>query len=273
MGVHTGEPQRHEDGYIGEDVHRAARIGSTAHGAQIVLSSATRRLLPAVPVPSLPDVTLRDHRDWPESLDVADVLVTYTCDLRPNDAARRALVDFVRAGGRWLALHATNSTIEPPAPGAPRVFTVPDLLGEVADVLGSRFRGHPPIAPYLVEITAPDHPLVAGIEPFTVRDELYVSDLHGPIEVLLHTRFSGACPSFEGGDTTDDEPRPVLYLRRSGAGEVVYLTLGHCRTLAELHEMGKLDAVADDRGSWVIEEFRTVLGRCVDYVLGAASRA
>ena len=45
MGLHTGEPQRHEDGYIGEDVHRAARIGSTAHGGQVVLSASTRRLV------------------------------------------------------------------------------------------------------------------------------------------------------------------------------------------------------------------------------------
>ena len=30
MGLHTGEPERHEDGYIGIDVHRAARIAAMA---------------------------------------------------------------------------------------------------------------------------------------------------------------------------------------------------------------------------------------------------
>ena len=55
MGIHTGEPQRHEDGYIGEDVHRAARIGSTANGGQIVISEATRRL-----VSDLVDAEIRD---------------------------------------------------------------------------------------------------------------------------------------------------------------------------------------------------------------------
>ncbi|HEV8055744.1 MAG TPA: adenylate/guanylate cyclase domain-containing protein [Nocardioidaceae bacterium] len=45
MGLHTGEPKRHEDGYIGLDVHRAARIAATAHGGQTVLSNATRMLL------------------------------------------------------------------------------------------------------------------------------------------------------------------------------------------------------------------------------------
>ncbi len=45
MGLHTGEPQRHEDGYIGIDVHRAARIAATAHGGQIVMSAATQALV------------------------------------------------------------------------------------------------------------------------------------------------------------------------------------------------------------------------------------
>ena len=44
MGLHSGEPIRHEDGYIGMDVHRAARIAATAHGGQVVLSDATRVL-------------------------------------------------------------------------------------------------------------------------------------------------------------------------------------------------------------------------------------
>jgi predicted ATPase/class 3 adenylate cyclase len=45
IGIHTGEPQRAEEGYVGLDVHRAARICSTAHGGQVVLSERTRSLL------------------------------------------------------------------------------------------------------------------------------------------------------------------------------------------------------------------------------------
>ena len=45
MGLHTGEPTRHEDGYIGMDVHRAARIAASAHGGQVVMSDATRQLV------------------------------------------------------------------------------------------------------------------------------------------------------------------------------------------------------------------------------------
>jgi hypothetical protein len=45
MAPHTGEPIVTPEGYVGLDVHRAARISSTAHGGQIVLSERTRSLL------------------------------------------------------------------------------------------------------------------------------------------------------------------------------------------------------------------------------------
>lgn len=42
IGVHTGEPDLSEEGYLGVDVHVAARICSAAHGGQIVVSRTTR---------------------------------------------------------------------------------------------------------------------------------------------------------------------------------------------------------------------------------------
>jgi predicted ATPase/class 3 adenylate cyclase len=45
IGIHTGEPLHTDDGYVGMDVHRAARIAAAGHGAQILLSQATRDLL------------------------------------------------------------------------------------------------------------------------------------------------------------------------------------------------------------------------------------
>jgi predicted ATPase/class 3 adenylate cyclase len=47
MGLHSGEPARHEHGYVGLDVHRAARIAAAAHGGQVVLSEATWHLAQA----------------------------------------------------------------------------------------------------------------------------------------------------------------------------------------------------------------------------------
>jgi predicted ATPase len=45
MGIHTGEPLVTKDGYVGMDVHRAARIAAAGHGGQMLISHTTRDLL------------------------------------------------------------------------------------------------------------------------------------------------------------------------------------------------------------------------------------
>jgi len=45
IGLHTGEPAIHEEGYVGLDVVRAARICTVGRGGQILLSETTRALL------------------------------------------------------------------------------------------------------------------------------------------------------------------------------------------------------------------------------------
>lgn len=45
MGLHTGEPAIHEEGYVGLDVVRAARICTVGRGGQILLSETTRALI------------------------------------------------------------------------------------------------------------------------------------------------------------------------------------------------------------------------------------
>jgi predicted ATPase/class 3 adenylate cyclase len=45
MGVHTGEPLTTDEGYVGLDVHRAARIAAVGHGGQVLVSAATTALL------------------------------------------------------------------------------------------------------------------------------------------------------------------------------------------------------------------------------------
>jgi predicted ATPase/class 3 adenylate cyclase len=47
MGLHTGEPRLTDEGYIGLDVHKGARIAAVGHGAQVLLSQATRALVDA----------------------------------------------------------------------------------------------------------------------------------------------------------------------------------------------------------------------------------
>jgi predicted ATPase/class 3 adenylate cyclase len=45
MGIHTGTPAIHDGGYVGMDVHRAARISAAAHGGQVVISDVTAKLV------------------------------------------------------------------------------------------------------------------------------------------------------------------------------------------------------------------------------------
>jgi class 3 adenylate cyclase len=58
MGLHTGEPSVGDEGYLGLDVVRAARISAAGHGGQILVSETTRALLGN----TLPEgVTVHDH--------------------------------------------------------------------------------------------------------------------------------------------------------------------------------------------------------------------
>ena len=45
MGIHTGEPTPAEGGYVGIDVHRAARICAAGHGGQVLVSHTTHELV------------------------------------------------------------------------------------------------------------------------------------------------------------------------------------------------------------------------------------
>jgi predicted ATPase/class 3 adenylate cyclase len=45
VGLHTGTPLLTGEGYVGDDVHRAARIAAAGHGGQVVVSSSTAALV------------------------------------------------------------------------------------------------------------------------------------------------------------------------------------------------------------------------------------
>jgi len=78
MSVHTGEPVVGEEGYVGIDVHRAARICSAAHGGQVLLSATTAALVSGSAMPEgvskvdLGNVQLKDM-DEPEHVVQLDI--------------------------------------------------------------------------------------------------------------------------------------------------------------------------------------------------------
>jgi hypothetical protein len=206
-----------------------------------------------------------DYRDV-ALIERSRFLVTYTVDVVPDEDVARRLRGWVEGGGRWLALHGTNSMLRY-VKG--RGWEAPRTSPVFMETLGSQFVAHPPIEPYRVEVTQPSHPLVAGIAPFDASDELYLSELHPPFETLLHTRWTGEAKGFAERDWSRDEPRPVMYLKRVGAGEVLYFTLGHARGRYDMRPlMDEYPAV--ERGSWPVPEFQELLRRSLRWAAGLA---
>ena len=60
IGLHTGEPLLTEEGYVGIDVHRAARIAAVGNGGQVLISQATRDLVGAEELRDLGEHRLKD---------------------------------------------------------------------------------------------------------------------------------------------------------------------------------------------------------------------
>jgi predicted ATPase/class 3 adenylate cyclase len=60
MGLHTGTPLVTEEGYVGADVHRAARIAAAGHGRQVLVSAAAAALVDRDELRDLGEHRLKD---------------------------------------------------------------------------------------------------------------------------------------------------------------------------------------------------------------------
>ena len=151
MGLHSGEPRATGERYVGFGVHRAARIGSAAHGGQILLSNATRELVQdELP----PETSLRDLGEYelkdlerPERLYQveADGLERNFAPLKaskvaePRSLLRRPLVA-VLAGVALVvagvgAVLATRGSDAPPAVVANSLVKIDAATNEIVDVV------------------------------------------------------------------------------------------------------------------------------------------
>jgi uncharacterized protein len=159
-------------------------------------------------------------------------LITYTCDVMPTPDETKAIKAFLDKGGRWLALHGTNSILRFVEGGV----DCPEERDDVMALLGTQFKAHPPIGPFRVEVTDRNHALTKGLEDFDVIDELYITKTLAPIKVLMQTRFDGEATGFIEAKY-DNAVVPILYLRDHGKGAVLYNTLGHCRSHFDVIEL------------------------------------
>jgi type 1 glutamine amidotransferase len=193
-------------------------------------------------------VAVADDYSTP-AIDDARCLVTYIAKTPPGEAEAARVRRFVERGGRWFAMHTSNAI--------PADCRLPEILG-------SRFVTHPPYGPFRVEVGA--DPLLAGIEPFDVEDELYVCERADDLEVLLYARWGGTVRDIR----VEIDDQPLMYRRRVGAGEVLYLALGHCNP-AGVTTRGA--AVAERRGSWVSPTVREIVRRGITWAVDRTSPA
>jgi type 1 glutamine amidotransferase len=205
-----------------------------------------------------------DYRDV-ESIRSSRFLISYTCDMRPSPEEQEALHDFVASGGRWLALHGTNSVLEFTKQGV----EAPRIIDRLAFTLGSQFIAHPPIQKYKVEPVAPGHPLVEGVGSFETDDELYLNEYHERERLipLLETSYAGMAEGFSVADWTEAARHLVMYLRPLGDGAVLYNTLGHCRGHYDMRPaMDYYPKV--ERCSWELPQYYELLRRGIRWCLG-----
>ena len=186
-----------------------------------------------------------NNYDDAAAVEAADLLVSYTSQVPVGDAQCAAIRRFLEKGGRWFALHASNS-----------VRDNPHLPG----ILGSRFITHPPYMHYAVSIAKPDDPLLADIESFEVDDEVYVIEPHADFEVLLHTRWGGEAMRQE----FREEVRPLMYRHPVGDGGVLYLALGHANRPFDKPRPEAPDS-PDRHGPWSLPVFQELIRRGIDW--------
>lgn len=143
-----------------------------------------------------PDLTTR-------ALSAFDAVFDYANehDRRGNRHLNAALLGYVAAGGGLVGLHC--GIIAHSAP-------------EYEELLGGKFTGHPAACDLPYTPSGVVHPVLAGVEPFTLFEEPYRIDLSG---IGGETHLLGF--AHEGADY------PAAWARMWGLGKVVYLSMGH----------------------------------------------
>src|SRR5437764_2429339 len=125
MGLHTGEPAVTDEGYVGIDVHRAARIAAAGHGGQILVSRSTRDLAGVDALCDLGEHRLKDltaperiyqfgDSDFPplKSLNATNLPVAASA-LVGRDDELAELQELLRDGARLVTLTGRGGTGKP----------------------------------------------------------------------------------------------------------------------------------------------------------------
>ncbi len=111
-----------------------------------------------------------------------------------------ALLDFVEDGGGLVTIHAGIA-----------MFANSDAY---VNLVGGTFKSHG-VGTFSVNHIRPNHPAIAGLEPFESWDETYIHQRHNPDKIVLAVHEE------------DGRREPWTWVRTHGEGRVFYTAWGH----------------------------------------------
>ena len=257
MGMHTGEPARAAERYIGLGVHRAARICSVAHGGQILLSHATYAVLADEMLPDLRFRDLGEHTlkdlDRPERL-YQLVVPDLPSDFPPLRGTGATLPDEAAASAGERVVVADDSVLL--REGLVRLlrdagFAVVGTAANADELLQKVAELRPSIA--ITDIRMPptqtDEGLIAAHEIRRLYPEMSVLVLSQYIEPRYATRLLEEYPERMGyllKDRVSDIAVLADAIRRIDRGECVIDPTIVSQLMSRRRRGGAVAALTDD---------------------------
>jgi type 1 glutamine amidotransferase len=194
-------------------------------------------------------IASRDYEDSAAILG-GDLLVTYTSQVSISEKASAAIRRWLEKGGRWFALHASNSVLQ---------NTV------MPKILGSRFITHPPYRNSRWTSPSLKIPCWKALRRSRSRMSFTSSRMSPTISrYCSSTRWGGKA---FGGHEFEVDDRPLMYRRAVGAGGVLYMALGHANRPYD-KPFPEMPDQPDYRGAWDVPVYQELIRRGVDWAAG-----
>jgi hypothetical protein len=150
---------------------------------------------------------LHDGKVWPNGYGVPRSHGGFEYWMTPEQG--RAIKEFVSSGGAAFFLHDCT-------------YIAPSNR-DFRDVLGAVTLRHPPVRPFKVKITKPEHPIMRGVKDFVIKDEQHFMRLEkDPAFILAESVNEDGLTWHEHGTTA-----PAAWALDYGRGRVCYLSPGH----------------------------------------------
>lgn len=160
-----------------------------------------------------------------------DILYLSNNQALPDPELRQAIFDFADAGKGLLLVHPALW------------YNWEDWPAYNRELAGGGSRSHPPYGPFDITVTAPDHPIMAGVPAtFTLDDELYRYELdpQGPALNVLMT----------GREAETGDEFPLAWTVNHPTRRIVGITLGHD---GATHQSDAYKTMLVNAADWLIQ--------------------